>query len=126
MSWFEQVRRALPAYYPEVGDATIVGFLQGSASPAVWKQMADIQGRHQMLILGNQEPNREDWMAAGVAQRGSVQAIHIHDLGGWIVLYGGFVRRPWGQLHEITPDALTLGFPGSLQSWKNNTPRRRR
>ena len=126
MNWFEQLRQTLADYYPAGTDRTIVGYLQGSSSPAVWTDMANSRSKHQMLILGSLEPTKEDWSAAGVAQRGNVQVIRIDDLAGWIVLYGGFIRRPWGELHEATADALTIGFPGSLQRWKANAPRRRR
>lgn len=124
MNWFEQLRQALSSYYPAGGDRTIVGYLQGSSSPHVWAQMERTQSRHQMLILGSEPPTPQDWVAAGVNQRGSVQVIRIGTLGGWVVLYGGFMRRPWGELHEATPDALTIGFPGSLQRWRMNAPRR--
>jgi hypothetical protein len=125
MNWFEQLRQALADYYPAAADRTVVGYLQGSASPGVWMQMARTQDRHQMVILGSLPPTAEDWAAAGVRQRGNVQVIRISDLAGWIVLYGGFVRRPWGELHQVDSDALTIGFPGSLQRWRSNAPRRR-
>jgi hypothetical protein len=124
MDWFAQLRQTLSRYYTTANALDIVGYLQGSASPAVWRTMAQNANRNQMIILGNAPPNREDWEAAGVAQRGEVQTIRIGDLGGWIVLYGGFIRRPWGSLFEIDADALNIGFPAALQSWQRNMPRR--
>jgi len=123
VDWFTQLKQVLTAYYPP-GPADVVGYLRGSASPQVWKSMA--QGpapRHQMLILGNRPPGPEDWVAAGVAQRDAVQTIRLSSLTGLIVLYGGFIRRPWGQICEASHDALTIGFPSSLQSWRTNMPR---
>jgi hypothetical protein len=76
-----------------------------------------------MLILGNRPPTNDDWIAAGVAQRDEVQTIRRPMLNGLIVLYGGFIRRPWGGIHEADQDALTLGFPASLRSWQQNAPR---
>lgn len=124
MAWFSELKLALPEYYTNAYPLDVVGYLQGAGSPNIWKQMA-ATGRHQMLILGNAPPDNEDWTAAGVAQRGQVQTLRIGNLAGWIVLYGGFIRRPWGQLFEMSNDAKNLGFPGALQSWKANKPKRR-
>ncbi len=124
MNWFEQLRQALSAYYLPASDRNIVGYLQGSSSPQVWLQMANSRSRHQMLILGSEPPTPKEWVSAGVQQRGAIQTIRISDLTGWIVLYGGFMLRPWGELHQADKDALTIGFPGSLQRWRANTPRR--
>lgn len=124
MDWFEQLRQVLAAYYPASADAAIVGYLQGSVSPDAWRQMASTRNRHQMLILGSLPPTQQDWVDAGVAHRGNVNAVRIGNLQGWIVLYGGFTRhRPWGQLFELSGDAVSIGFPGSLNSWRRNTPR---
>jgi hypothetical protein len=73
-----------------------------------------------MLILGNSEPTREEWIAAGVEQRGEMQVIRYLALNGFIVLYAGFMLRPWGRIHTTSQDALTLGFPASLNDWKRN------
>jgi hypothetical protein len=78
------------------------------------------QPRHQMIILGSVEPTRDDWVAAGVGMRGEQQTIRFDGLNGFIVLYGGFMYRPWGQIHLATPDAVTIGFPSSLNDWKRN------
>lgn len=126
MDWFAQLRLALPDYYRSDFPSDIVGYLRGSIAPAVWRQMAAMQNRHQMLILGNTEPTEREWEAAGVAQRGASEAVKIGILNGFIVLYGGFVLRPWGQIHEATTDARSIGFPASLASWKRNTPKPRR
>jgi len=124
MNWFPQLKAALPAYYLNNMPHGIVGFLKGSDDPGVWRQMKESQNRNQMVILGNTEPNDEDWVAAGVQQRGPSKAITINKLDGFIVLYGGFIRRPWGSIVTTNHDAETIGFPGSLSSWRRNTPRR--
>ena len=79
-----------------------------------------------MLILGNTEPTVAEWSAAGVEQRGETQEILFAMLSGFIVLYGGFVLRPWGQIHANSADASAIGFPASLASWRRNyaPPRR--
>lgn len=121
MTWFDQLKQALPAYYRPDRPAEIVGYLRGSGEPSVWRQMEAIQHRHQMLILGNVEPTNEEWGHAGVAQRGGTQVVTIDKLTGLIVLYGGFMlNRPWGEIHSQTPDAITIGFPAALKSWQRN------
>ena len=72
-----------------------------------------------MIILGSKPPTAEDWSAAGVAQRGSDQTITQRDLSGFIVLYGGFNRRPWGKIYVLDAEALQH-FPTQIASWKNN------
>jgi len=127
MTWFPQVRQTLAAYYPASQPADIVGYLQGSANPMVWRSMAQgSPARHQMLILGSVPPTQEEWIAAGVAQRQEIQTIRLPALAGLIVLYGGFMLRPWGEIHPASHDALTLGFPAALASWQRNyrPPRR--
>lgn len=119
MAWFDDLKTALPAYYPGGANDTIVGYLRGNASPAQWRAMA-VTGRHQMLILGSAPPTNGDWVAAGVAQRAAQATIQINQLTGFIVLYGGFMYRPWGQIFEMDNDALTIGFPGSIRSWLAN------
>ena len=121
MSWFDQVKQVLPGYYVAGQPADIVGYLRGSASPAIWRAMQ--QGnrpRNQMLVLGNREPSREEWIAAGVEQRGEQHVIRFAELTGFIVLYGGFMLRPWGRIHTISPEALTVGFAASLNDWRRN------
>ena len=119
MAWFDDLKRALPGYYPAGTGADIVGYLKGSSSAAVWRQMATGSGRHQMLVLGSKEPTKADWVAAGVDDRGLSQTVKFSMLQGFIVLYGGFPTRPWGQIHAATPDAIA-GFPASLATWKRN------
>lgn len=126
MDWFLQLKQALPAYYRTDRPSDIVGYLRGSVDPTVWRQMAATQNRHQMLILGNTEPTQDEWVAAGVAARGVSQAVRRSFLDGFIVLYGGFMLRPWGQIHAADNDAETIGFPASLASWKRNAPAPRR
>jgi hypothetical protein len=72
-----------------------------------------------MIILGSKPPTAQDWAAAGVAQRGADQAITIRDLAGFIVLYGGFNRRPWGKIFILDDEALAH-FPAQIASWKGN------
>jgi len=125
MDWFQQLRQALSAYYVASRPVDIVGYLRGNGTPVQWRQMANaVPPHHQMLILGNVEPSREEWAAAGVAGRGTQFTVTTSMLTGFIVLYGGFMLRPWGQIHLATPDALNIGFKGSLQSWIRNAPRR--
>ena len=122
MTWFPQLREALHGYYDPARPADIVGYLRGNGSQAQWRQMAtSLPPHHQMLILGNLEPTPEEWSAAGVGQRGAQFTVTAPMLGGgFIVLYGGFMLRPWGQIHIISQDAMNLGFPGSLRSWRAN------
>ena len=117
MNWFNQLRQVLAAYYPAGQPMDVVGYLQGSANPMVWRTMTP---RHQMIILGSVPPSHEEWVAAGVAHRGEIQTIRLAMLNGFIILYGGFMLRPWGSIHTTSQDALTLGFPGSLDSWRRN------
>ena len=119
MSWFDQMRRILSGYYPANRPSDIVGYLQGSASAGIWRSMEGAN-RHQKLVLGSIEPTRQDWIDAGVLQRADIQTIRLPVLSGFIVLYAGFPGRPWGELHTVTPDAINLGFPSSLQSWERN------
>ena len=103
MNWFDQLRRALQAYYPPDRDADIVGYLQGSDSPDVWRSMEmGTPSRQQMIVLGGVEPNQEEWVAAGVAQRGQVREIRLTSLSGMIVLYGGFMLRPGARFSSRT------------------------
>jgi len=124
MNWFDQLRQALAAYYPAGSDATIVGYLQGSVDPAVWRSMETAQNRNQMLILGSLPPTTAEWQAAGVAQRGQVQTVTTTLMAGFIVLYGGFILRPWGKIFIMDDDARDIGFPAALRSFRANMPRR--
>ena len=121
MNWFDQLKNALAAYYPPGQPGDIVGYLQGSASPMIWRSMAlGDRPRNQMMILGSLPPTQEAWVAAGVAQRDQIQVIRFAALNGFIVLYGGFVLRPWGKIFESSHDRLTQGFSSSLDSWRRN------
>ena len=102
MDWFQQLRTTLAAYYPPGTPTDIVGFLQGSASPAVWRNMI-ASSRQQMIILGSTPPNQDDWVAAGVAQRQEVRTVRLFDLNTFIIGYGGFIRRPWGKIFTLSP-----------------------
>lgn len=125
MDWFSQLRQALPAYYTKQHPLDIVGYLQGSASHDTWRHMEQVRQRNQMIVLGNAPPSQREWEAAGVAQRGQVQTIRFSALAGWTVLYGGFVLRPWGKLFELTDEEQARLFPGAINSWVRNMPRRR-
>lgn len=122
MNWFEQLKLCLPEYY-KGGRSDVVGYLRGSASPLIWQQME--ARRPQMLILGNTEPNYEDWVAAGVPHKvGETRVVTFDLCVNFIILYAGFMRRPWGSIVTQSADALKA-FPGSLDSWKRNRPRTR-
>jgi hypothetical protein len=122
MSRFDQIKAVLPSCYPANRPADIVGDLRGSGSQVIWRLMQ--QGdrpRHQMIILDSVEPTKEEWIAAGIEQRlGELQTIRLAALNGFIVLYGGFMFRPWGSIHLATADALAIGFPSSLNNWRQN------
>lgn len=119
--WFYELKKCLQEYYLP-NEPPVVGWLCGSNSPAVWRQM-DEAGSGQMVILGNKEPTLQEWQAAGVAHRlHEKKSITLPELTGFIILYGGFVYRPWGHIVPQSEDALKLGFPGSLKSWENNKP----
>ncbi len=122
MAWFAQLKETLARYYPADRPADIVGYLKGSTSPTVWMHMEKLQNRNQMIILGSVEPSAKEWSAAGVEERGLSQEIKIGMLDGFIILYGGFVYRPWGKITIKDDDCLKYGFPGSLRSWKTNMP----
>ncbi|MEM9224406.1 MAG: hypothetical protein AAGB11_18680 [Pseudomonadota bacterium] len=120
MSWVQQMKAVLAGHYDPTVDASILGYYRGSSGAGVWKDMA-AHGSGQMVILGNRPPTKEEWDAAGVGQRGGQDVVlKTHMLSGFIILYGGFMYRPWGHIAEMSQDALTLGFPGSLRSWKAN------
>ena len=121
MTWFDQIRQVLPGYYRDNRPPEIVGYLRGSTSPMIWREMeAGDRPRNQMLILGNTEPTRDEWIAAGVEQRGELHEVRYAMLGGFIVLYAGFMFRPWGRIHTVSADAVSIGFPTSLNDWKRN------
>ena len=119
MNWFDQLKNALAAYYPPGQPGDIVGYLQGSASPMIWRSMAlGDRPRNQMMILGSLPPTQEAWVAAGVAQRDQIQVIRFAALNGFIVLYGGFVLRPQVtiQVAQIRSSVISIlgqvGKPG--------------
>jgi hypothetical protein len=121
MNWFVQLKHALPAYYPISGPADVVGYLRGSGDPSVWRSMERTSRRYQMIVLGSLPPTLEDWGAAGVWQRGFDRQVTVRStmLAGFIVLYGGFNRRPWGHICTADADALKT-FPSALASWQAN------
>jgi len=122
--WIDQLRAVLSDYYPQDGPADVVGYLRGSPDPNVWRLMLAQRQRHQMLILGSLPPSAEEWSAAGVSQRGEVQTIRLNDLSGFIVLYGGAVLRPWGQIAVLSNEALQH-YQATIENFRRNLPRRR-
>ena len=98
----------------------------GIRSQVIWRLMQQrARPRHQMIILGSVKPTQEEWIAAGVEQRlGELQTIRLAALNGFIVLYSGFTFRPWGSIHLATADALAIGFPSSLNNWRQSYHRR--
>lgn len=118
MAWFDDLKTTLPTYYPGGPTDTVVGYLRGSADPAVWQTM-EMTRTAQAIMLGSVLPTKRDWDAAGVAQRGDQQTITITMLAGFIVLYDGFMYRPWGKIF-VKDDDATRTFPHSLESWRRN------
>lgn len=116
MAWFDDLKTTLPAWY--AGGGNIVGYLRGSASPSVWRSMERASG--QMIVLGSKRPSKEEWDAAGVGQRGEEQVITLDKLAGFIILYGGFMYRPWGHIYSLTPQTQATFTNSSLASWKRN------
>jgi hypothetical protein len=124
MLWFPMVRLALPEYYSSNRPEDIVGYLRGSDSPATWKQMASgPKPRHQAMILGNVEPTKEQWDAAGVTQRSDeTKTITLAKMQGFFVLYYGFMLAPWGAIYEEQDlkDPLTVrAFQEGCRKWQN-------
>ena len=119
MAWFDDLKTAMPAFYPGGVTDSIVGYLRGNSTPAQWRSM-EASGYQQMIILGSMPPTQQDWVAAGVGQRGMQSAIQIGQLTGFIVLFGGFPQRPWGKIFVVDKDALTIGFPASIRQWKQH------
>ena len=115
MAWFDDLKRCLGAHYAPGYPADIVGYLRG-APPAQWRHLAQ-HGSGQMMVLGNRPPSREEWAAAGVAQRGAEQCVRLSDLVGFTVLYGGFMYRPWG---HIVPADPSIDYALQIASWRRN------
>jgi len=123
--WFDQLRAVLSDYYPQDGKKDVVGYLRGSKDPNIWRIMRFQQHKHQMLLLGSEPPTQSEWAAAGVGGRTDTNIVFLGDLDNLIVLYGGFmVTRPWGQIHERTPEALQH-YQGTIDSFRRNMPRGR-
>lgn len=117
MTWFDDLKQALPAYYPAGSLPDVVGYLRGSKDQKVWRNMELTQQRTQKIILGSRPPSPQEWAEAGVSQRGSDQTITFNDLLGFIVLYAGFQRRPWGAIHILSAEGLR-NFPMQIADWK--------
>lgn len=106
MEWYEQLRAVLSDYYPQGSPQDVIGYLRGDTNPKVWRNMIKTR-TEQMMILGSVPPTDEQWAAAGVANRGAVQAIRVDDLRTFIVTYGGFMQsRPWGKISTLSTDEL--------------------
>ena len=114
--WFDQLERAIPAYYPPASSSDIVGYLRGDKNPAVWRTMEQARQRHQMLLLGSIPPTQQDWIDAGVAQRTGEHTIVFNDLWGFIVIPENFVPRPWGSIHIVSAQAVQ-DYPKLLNGW---------
>lgn len=123
MIWFDKLRQVLSAYYP-ASPQDIVGYLQGSKDPMVWYRML-MGGRQQMIVLGSVEPIAKEWEAAGVAQRGAVQVITLNDLAanGFMIVYGGFVLRPWGKIIRFDKKVEDSYEQNTLSNFRRNTPK---
>src|SRR5260370_22345774 len=89
MDWFQQLRAALPAYYPPGSPPDVVGYLQGSANPMDWRRLMQ-NGREQMIVLSHVPPTHEDWVAAGDDHRGSSLNTPTVQLTTFITTYGRF------------------------------------
>ena len=120
--WFDQLREVLRDFYPQGSPADVVGYLQGSADPNVWRLMLSQRQRAQQMILGSVLPSNKEWSAAGVANRGQIQTIHLRDLNGFIVLYDGVVFRPWGRIELLSDEALKH-YHTTIESFRRNLPR---
>jgi hypothetical protein len=119
----EQLRGVLSDYYPPDGPAGVLGYLKGSGDPNVWYVMSS-QNEAQHMILGNLPPTQEDWMAAGKPSNlDQIQTIYT-DLFDkdprLVVLYGGFVRRPWGRIELLDADALKYYQSATIDSFRRN------
>ena len=127
MTWFTQLKAALPKYYnPQ--STRIVGYLRGSDDPYVWASMERTR-TSQMIILGNTPPTLKQWTDAGVAHRAADQKTIMESQlnvcipgvapRGFMVIGGSGTPRPWGNIVTIDDDAITY-FPRHLESWKRN------
>jgi|HubBroStandDraft_1064217.scaffolds.fasta_scaffold09699_3 hypothetical protein len=122
----DKLREVLCDYYPADGAADVVGYLKGSGDPNVWRLMAR-QQQPQMVVLGSLPPTPEDWVAAGKpSAQDPVQTIHTKDLDGFIILYGGFVRRPWGRIELVDADATRYYQASTIDNFRNNRLKPRR
>jgi len=119
--WLDQLRQVLRDFYPPDGPADVVGYLKGSGDPNVWSLMA-LRQKPQHLILGSLPPTRETWVAAGKPGQDPIQTIHTRDLDRLIVLYGGFIYRPWGRIELLDAEALKYYQSSTIDSFRRNRP----
>lgn len=117
MDWFARLTQCLAPYYPADHESDIVGYLRGSASTATWRTM--LSHRPQMLVLGNVPPSRNQWIAAGVADRYPEATIRLDEMAGWGVVYVGFMYRPWGSLVPLS-DPRFGQYADQLERWRRN------
>lgn len=116
----DKLRAVLADYYPADGPADVVGYLKGSGDANIWRVMA-MQNQPQMIVLGSNPPAQEDWVAAGkpLAQD-PIQTVHAGDLEGFILIYGGFVRRPWGRIELADADAIKYYQSSTIDRFRRN------
>jgi hypothetical protein len=116
----DKLREVLGDYYPADGAADVVGYLKGSGDQNVWRVMA-MQQQPQMIVLGSLPPTQEDWVAAGKpSTQEAIQTIHTKDLDGFILIYGGFVRRPWGRIELVDADAIKCYQSSTIDRFRRN------
>lgn len=125
--WLDQLRGVLSDYYPPDGPAGVLGYLRGSGDPNVWHVMA-LQNKFQHMILGSLPPATEDWVAAGKpSSKDPIQTIRTADIDKdprFIILFGGFVRRPWGRIELLDADALKYYQSTTIDRFRYNKPGR--
>ena len=114
MDWFQHSRgaaRLLSAGQPGGLWATCKAAAIGAAPDAAGARDDRSGCRPRMKLV-----------AAGVAQRGSIQTIRTADLATFIITYGGFIRRPCVDTSmEVARNYATVTIP----QFKRNAPRKR-
>jgi hypothetical protein len=123
-SWLDQLREVLRDFYPPDGPADVLGYLKGSGDPNVWRLKA-LQNKPQLLILGSIPPSTREWEAAGKPGSDQIQTIlNTHMSGGFIVLYGGMIYRPWGRIEIVDDDALKHYQSATINTFRRQIPKR--
>ena len=123
----DRLREVLSDFYPDDGQADVVGYLKGTADANIWRVMARQQPA-QMIVLGSVPLTQEEWVAAGKPSRQDpIQTIHTKDLDGFVIIYGGFmVSRPWGKIELVDADAIKYYQSSTIDKFRNECLRRRR